>query len=340
VAIRRRRRRARRFIPSLLASGLFLVGAWWAYDWIDLRPAQEPSLTLAPIPVLTTDRPDVPEPGPKADVPEKGDTLTARADDPPSTAPGAQEAAERIRALLETAKAALARGEMVPARQYFSEALQLGPDDPERTLLRAELTRLGNETIFSARIYEDDPFIERYIIQPGDTMGKIAKANHVTPELLAEINGIRNVNLIRAGQTIKVIKGPFRAVVDSRTYTLGVYLQNTFVKQFKVGLGADQSTPTGEWRVGTKLVNPTYYPPRSGQVIAADDPANPLGERWIALHGVSGEAAGQLRYGIHGTVEPDSIGKSVSLGCIRLYNEDVEALYNYLVEKESTVIVR
>jgi lipoprotein-anchoring transpeptidase ErfK/SrfK len=229
---------------------------------------------------------------------------------------------------------------MVPARQYFSEALQLGPDDPERTLLRAELTRLGNETIFSARIYEDDPFIERYIIQPGDTMGKIAKANHVTPELLAEINGIRNVNLIRAGQTIKVIKGPFRAVVDSRTYTLGVYLQNTFVKQFKVGLGADQSTPTGEWRVGTKLVNPTYYPPRSGQVIAADDPANPLGERWIALHGVSGEAAGQLRYGIHGTVEPDSIGKSVSLGCIRLYNEDVEALYNYLVEKESTVIVR
>jgi lipoprotein-anchoring transpeptidase ErfK/SrfK len=171
-------------------------------------------------------------------------------------------------------------------------------------------------------------------------MGKIAKANHVTPELLAEINGIRNVNLIRAGQTIKVIKGPFRAVVDSRTYTLGVYLQNTFVKQFKVGLGADQSTPTGEWRVGTKLVNPTYYPPRSGQVIAADDPANPLGERWIALHGVSGEAAGQLRYGIHGTVEPDSIGKSVSLGCIRLYNEDVEALYNYLVEKESTVIVR
>lgn len=310
------------------------------YDWIDAVPVGQSSLPLAPAPVLTTDRPEVPATGPEADVPEKGDTLAARSPEQPTSAQEAANTSERIKALIDNGKAALARGEMVPARQYFSEALQLGPSDPERTLLRAELTRIGNETIFSGRIYEDDPLVERYIIQPGDTLGKIAKANHVTPELLANINGIRNVNLIRAGQSIKVIKGPFRAVVESGTYTLGVYLENTFVKQFKVGLGADQSTPRGEWRVGTKLVNPTYYPPRSGQVIAADDPANPLGERWIALQGVSGEAVGQLRYGIHGTVDPDSIGKSVSLGCIRMYNEDVEALYTYLVEKESTVIVR
>ena len=73
---------------------------------------------------------------------------------------------------------------------------------------------------------------------------------------------------------------------------------------------------------------------------AARGGQNPLGERWIGLEGVSGEALGQKRYGIHGTIAPESIGMSVSLGCIRMYNEDVEALYTYLVEKHSTVEIR
>ena len=107
----------------------------------------------------------------------------------------------------------------------------------------------------------------------------------------------------------------------------------------KVGLGVDGSTPTGTWRVTTKLKNPTYYHPRGGDIIAADDPNNPLGERWIGLEGTSGQAVGQERYGIHGTIEPESIGQSVSLGCIRLHNQDVEALYTFLIERHSTVTV-
>ncbi|MGD2109511.1 MAG: L,D-transpeptidase family protein, partial [Phycisphaerae bacterium] len=213
-------------------------------------------------------------------------------------------------------------------------------DPTQAATLRAELTRLGNDTIFSPRIFPDDPFVDRYIIKPGDTLGKIAKTLKISPDLLAEVNGIANKNLIRAGQTLKTVKGPFRLVVHKPTYTMDVYLDTTFVKHFKVGLGADDSTPTGEWRVATKLTNPTYYPPRGGQIISADDPTNPLGERWIGLEGVKGEAVGQHRYGIHGTIEPETIGRSVSLGCIRLYNEDVEDLYTYLVEQHSIVEVR
>ena len=43
-----------------------------------------------------------------------------------------------------------------------------------------------------------------YTIQKGDTLSKIAKANNTTVEALASANGIKNVNLIRAGANLKI----------------------------------------------------------------------------------------------------------------------------------------
>ena len=94
-----------------------------------------------------------------------------------------------------------------------------------------------------------------------------------------------------------------------------------------------------KWVVSTKLVNPTYYPPRGGRIRAADDPENPLGERWIGLRGVAGDALGQQRYGIHGTIEPESIGRSQTLGCIRMHNADVAELFTLVVPGETRVTV-
>jgi lipoprotein-anchoring transpeptidase ErfK/SrfK len=200
--------------------------------------------------------------------------------------------------------------------------------------------RWGEETVFSPRVYENDPLVARYVLQPGDTLARIASENRVTADFLAAINHIPDKNRVRAGQTIKIARGPFHAVVEKKAYILEIYLGDTFVREFQVGLGAADSTPSGKWTVSSKLANPTYYPPRGGSIVAADDPANPLGERWIGLTGVEGSAVGQERYGIHGTIEPESIGKSTSMGCIRLLNADVELLYTYLVEKHSQVTVR
>ena len=90
----------------------------------------------------------------------------------------------------------------------------------------------------------------------------------------------------------------------------------------------------------SKLKNPAYYSPRGEGVIAADDPKNPLGEFWIGLTGVDGHAVGKLSYGIHGTIDPDSIGKQSSMGCIRMHNEDVAQVFQLLIEGKSTVTVR
>jgi lipoprotein-anchoring transpeptidase ErfK/SrfK len=54
----------------------------------------------------------------------------------------------------------------------------------------------------------------------------------------------------------------------------------------------------------------------------AGGPENPLGARAIYIGGTI--------YRIHGTNEPKSIGKSLSSGCIRMLNEDVSELYQFV----------
>jgi lipoprotein-anchoring transpeptidase ErfK/SrfK len=292
-------------------------------------------VALVSQPPLISDRPEIPPAGSiRTDVSEKG------ADSPPADEPKPETEQERAERLMAAGKQALGQGDLIAARSYFSDAVQSGVAGPEATLLVGELNRLGNETVFSPRVFEGDVHSELYVIKTGDSLAKIANANKVSADLLAEINGIRDKNLIRAGQSIKLVKGPFHAVVDKSDFTLEIFLGKTLVKHFRVGLGADNSTPTGTWRVDNKLVNPTYYPPRGGDIVSADDPNNPLGEHWIGLTGVDGQALGQERYGIHGTNEPDTIGRNMSLGCIRMYNEDVAQVYKYLVEKHSTVLVK
>lgn len=287
-----------------------------------------------PGPRLTSTRPETPSPQVNERISEKG----ARDESPRQEVSPAT--AERRAKLLAAGRQALERNELVNARSYLSEAVTLGLSTDELIEARAALVRIGTETIFSANIFPEDPLVRQHMVSPGESLGKIAKKYEVTDDFLAAINNISDKNKIRAGQNLKVVQGPFHVRVDKRTYRMDVYLQDTFVRQYQVGLGANDSTPTGEWVVGTKLLNPTYYPPRGGPIIEAGDPENPLGEYWLELVGIGGAARNQQRYGIHGTIAPNSIGKSESLGCIRMHNEDVAEVFTLLVTKDSHVFVR
>jgi lipoprotein-anchoring transpeptidase ErfK/SrfK len=66
-------------------------------------------------------------------------------------------------------------------------------------------------------------------------------------------------------------------------------------------------------------------------VIPHGDPQNPLGERWIDI----GDS-----YGIHGTIDPASVGKNESRGCVRMLNSDVEEVYDFLVIGSEVTIER
>jgi lipoprotein-anchoring transpeptidase ErfK/SrfK len=172
----------------------------------------------------------------------------------------------------------------------------------------------------SHRIYfqSTNHYMDPYEVQPGDVLQTVAREYGVPWQYLAKLNRTKPER-IRPGQKLKVIEGPFSAVVDLSDFRMTIHAHGHFVGEFAVGIGRDGTTPIGKFTVKEKLADPTYYGPEG--VVSHDDPNNPLGEYWLDL----GDS-----YGIHGTIDPDSIGKADSKGCIRLRDADIAAVYDLL----------
>lgn len=226
------------------------------------------------------------------------------------------------REALAAAEEKLASGETLAAHRDLSKLYWNYPD------LRPRLQELIDSTAKAIFFQPKPHYIEPYVIQEGERLQVIAKKYNLTWEYLAKLNHT-DPKRIQIGQKLKVVKGPFAAVVDLGDFAMTVHLQGYYVKRYMVGIGQDGSSPIGKFPVLNKVENPQYTDP-TGKVIAADDPSNPLGERWIDLGN---------SYGIHGTVDPGSIGKAKSRGCIRLNDKDVIEVYDFLV-KGSEVVIR
>ena len=181
-----------------------------------------------------------------------------------------------------------------------------------------------------------------YKVAPGDMLSTIGKKHNVPYEILMQINNMAKPESLQSGVAIKVINGPFHARVYRSTFTMDLYLQNTYVKSFSVGLGKQgMETPTGRWRVkeGGKLIQPIWTDPVTGKTYHPEDPDYPLGSRWIALEGIEGNAVGKKGFAIHGTKNPEQIGTPGSQGCIRLYNGDAILVYNLMMPGQSLMDV-
>ncbi|WP_052947917.1 L,D-transpeptidase [Aneurinibacillus tyrosinisolvens] len=97
---------------------------------------------------------------------------------------------------------------------------------------------------------------------------------------------------------ISVYQSSFRMVLSSGSYT---------VRSYPIGLGADNKTPVGTYRIVLKV-------------------SNPLSQSKV--YGTRGLVLSDEDYAIHGTNDETSIGKAISKGCIRLRNRQMEELYS------------
>ena len=240
----------------------------------------------------------------------------------------------------------LADTEPVQARRLMTQAWRSGRlTDNERAQATELAKRLTEIVLFDPRILDGDPFSRRYTVQNGDALERIVRNEGVNTEwaFVARINGLRNANAIQVGQTIKLPAGTFHAEVSKPDYRLDLYQdynnERVLVASFTVGLGEFGSTPNGTFRIrpDSKLVNPEWIDPRTREHFGQNDPENPIGERWIGIEGLEEHNRGLRGFGIHGTIEPDSIGKQRSMGCIRMLPDDVAVVYEVLTEPKSTI---
>lgn len=116
-----------------------------------------------------------------------------------------------------------------------------------------------------------------------------------------------------------------------------VYEQGRAIR-YPVGVGRPGGAWAGTTTISGKYVQPAWSPPAAirrdkpnlPDVIPGGTPENPMGEAALTLSG--GE------YAIHGTNQPQSVGRFVSYGCIRMLNRDIVELYR-VVDVGTPVIV-
>ena len=143
----------------------------------------------------------------------------------------------------------------------------------------------------------------------------------------------------KRGQIVKYSTpmAPGSIIINTKQNVLFYVLGNGKAVKYRVGTAKKGFEWTGTNKVSLKKEWPDWRPPTAMRARKPELPAfmagglkNPLGARAIYL--------GSTIYRIHGTNEPASIGKAVSSGCIRMLNEDVSELYQF-VKQGVTVTV-
>ena len=243
------------------------------------------------------------------------------------TAPAPQDraAAASAAALAAQAREMETSGNSLQAKGLYQQLITGFANSPDVGAWQKKLDELNIKLLFSPAV---TPKSTLYEIKPGDTLTKIARDFHTTIDLLKKANSIAD-DRITPGRKIKVQTAPFSIVVDKSQNILMLKLDEEIIKTYVAATGANNCTPVGTFKITKKITNPTWF--KAGAVIAPGTPENLLGTRWLGF-----DLAG---YGIHGTTDPQSLGRQVTQGCVRLANSDVEELFSIVPEGTEVTIL-
>ncbi|HVH82135.1 MAG TPA: L,D-transpeptidase family protein [Stellaceae bacterium] len=178
--------------------------------------------------------------------------------------------------------------------------------------------------------------LQEYLVQQGDNLADIARKFDVGYTEMLAANPRVEPWLPRPGTKLVIPSVYILPNTPHEGIVMNLGERRLFyyprggaeVQTFPIGIGATGfDTPHSVTRVVTKVPNPTWYPTASSRDEQPDIPTavppgpdNPLGAYELRL--------GWKNYLIHGTNKPDGVGRNVSHGCIHLYPEDIEKLYN------------
>lgn len=274
--------------------------------------AVKPASSIAPVPppplVSQPATPALPAPVPEKTTPPA----------PPAPAPTTTAIAPvGTSASLAEARQAQAAGNLLQARELALNVWNTTTDDVVKNEAESILNVVGIELVMTPQ-----PMPEKieYVVQPGDSLEKIAKKFGTTIELVRISNNIKG-SMIRAGDRLRIFQGKFSVGVSKSKNDLVLSMNDQFFKRYRVGTGQYNKTPVGDFLINDRIAQPTWWRP-DGKAIPFGDKENLLGTHWLSIN-----AKG---YGLHGTWEPETIGYQLSAGCVRMHNDDIEQLYNLL----------
>jgi LysM repeat protein len=150
-------------------------------------------------------------------------------------------------------QAMLERGELTQAHEQLSRWYgdpSLTPTDTER--VESLLSQLAGTVVYST----EHRLAPAHVVKQGESLETIAKEYNVPWQLLAKINGVATPDQVRPGQELKVVRGPFAALVDLGRNQLTLTIDGRYAGKFPVS-AMPGTVADGEWVVDQKLGAPT-----------------------------------------------------------------------------------
>ena len=304
--------------------------------------APEPAKPEPPQPVVTKPEPPEPEPAVTKPEPPQPEPAVAKPEPPqpepavakpeppqPEPAPAAPAEAE---SLLKQASEMSTR-QPLEARALAHRVLALpGVREYDANWRRAAQIISDINRVF---MNSTAPCPEKrtYTVKTGDVLVRIAYREKTTVQALMKLNGNLDPRRLYVGRKLAYIGGDWSIKVSKSQFLLTLYLDGTLYRIYQVGIGRDNRTPVGTFKVRDKVINPAWDSPEGR--IPPSDPRNILGTRWMGLEATGDTSPYLTGYGIHGTTLPDTVGTPSSAGCVRLRNEEVNDLYDAIPEPQA-----
>ncbi|HVP30784.1 MAG TPA: L,D-transpeptidase family protein [Myxococcota bacterium] len=178
---------------------------------------------------------------------------------------------------------------------------------------------------------------ESALIEPEDTVLDVAYGHRLGFDNVARANPGVPVWIPEPGTVVRLPTREIVPEVPPRGLVINIpemrlydFTRRGPPEVFAIAIG-DEIDPSlhGAFRIGRKRENPAWHVPKAIREEKPDLPAvvppgpdNPLGDRWMTI--------GTTSYGIHGTNNNWSIGRTATHGCIRLYNDEMRRLYDHV----------
>jgi LysM repeat protein len=226
--------------------------------------------------------------------------------------------------------------ELERARALYQKALESGTlQAAQETHCLTRLNDLTTRLILDPKAHFPEGKAQFHKVEPGEVAERIARKYKVNIGQLKRINHLNDKLIVRVGQTLKLLPGEVLFRVDKEKLTGTLYIDGVYIKRYPIGIGPGNATPKGAYTVENKLIHPDWY--YEGKKVPFGDPKNILGTRWMGMANTVYSANG-AGLGVHGTSLPETVPGRESKGCVRLRNEDVEELYDFMPQGGKIII--